>query len=128
MEAGGERDGQADGETERGRAETEGDGAPASREHPAQHVAPEPIGAEEVRGTGRGEPVEQVDLRRGVRAVREPDESDGEGEHGQACAEREIAIDSRQSWDGGGDELVHGRAMRGLSAACARSARRLATT
>src|SRR5215472_2298497 len=75
-----------------------------------------------------GDGEERVDLRRGVRAVREPDERDGEGKHGQACAELEIAIDSRQSWDGGGDELVHGRAMRGLSAAWARSARRLATT
>src|SRR5215831_10488399 len=128
IEAGGERDGQADGETERGRPETEGDGAPASRERPAQHVAPEPIGAEEVRATGRGEPMQQVDLRRCVRAVREPEEGDSEGEHGQACAEREIEVDAPQRWDGGGDELVHGRAMRGLSAAWARSARRLAAT
>src|SRR5262250_2746623 len=124
VEAGEERDGQADGEAEGCRTETEGDGTPASCEHPAQHIAAEAVRAEQMRGAGRGQPVQEVDLGWRVRAVHEPEQSDGEGESGQRRAPREIEVHGRARSGRRGGQIAHGRATRGFMAAWARSARR----
>src|SRR5215813_10988156 len=128
VEAGEERNGEADGEAEGRRPEAEGDGAPASREHPAQHVAPEAVRAEKMRGAWRGQPVQQVDLGRRVGAIHEPEQSDGEGESGERRATREIEVHARERSGRRGGQIAHDRATRGFKVAWARSASRLAAT
>src|SRR5215471_2887276 len=128
VEAGEERDGKADGEAEGCRPEAEGDGTPTSGEHPAQHIAPEAVRAEQMRGAGRGQPVQQVDLGRRVWAVDESEQSDGEGKSSERRATREIEVHARERSGRRGGQIAHGRATRGFRAAWARSASRLAAT